>query len=270
MTVTPIVSIVTPVYNGQRYLIETIQSVLNQTYSDWEYLIYDNQSTDDTVAIASRFAAQEPRIRLERTTEFLPVNANHNRAFRAISPRSRYCKFVHADDWLYPECVARMVAVADQNPSVGVVSSYRLEDRNVEHDGLMPHSQTVMCGLDVVRSALRGPPWVTGSPTSLLYRTEQLRSYANLFDETYWHADTECTYRTLMKSDLGFVHQVLTFTRLHPGAFNLVFTSRKYLYLAQWTDFGPLRPARIRKTRVRRQDARMAPGIRVVSHSTDD
>jgi glycosyltransferase involved in cell wall biosynthesis len=221
MTASPVVSVVTPVYNGQQYLEECIQSVLGQTYPDWEYLIFDNMSTDDSAAMAERYASQDPRIRLLRASEFLDIYGNHNRALRAIDPRSRYCKIVHADDWLYPECLERMVAVAEDHPSVGVVSAYRLAGRQVQLDGLLSSSQTVMPGREVVRRAMLSrawSTWVTGSPTALLLRTDLVRSRWEFYDETFWHADSEAAFRALMCTDLGFVHQVLTFTRSHLGA----------------------------------------------------
>ena len=75
----PIVSVLTPVYNGQQYLEECIQSVLRQTYHDWEYIIFDNRSTDDTAAIGERHAAKDARIRVVRATEHLEVLGNQPR-----------------------------------------------------------------------------------------------------------------------------------------------------------------------------------------------
>jgi glycosyltransferase involved in cell wall biosynthesis len=218
MTSGPTVSVLTPVYNGERYLEECIESVLAQTYQDWEYLIVDNHSTDGTTRIAKEYASRDPRIRHVRFEEFVMLSANHNRAFRAMDSRSRYCKVVHADDWLYPECLERMVAVADANPAVGVVSSYRLEDTQVLHGMLFRYDQVTLPGPEVIRKALSGPFWVTGSPSSLLFRTDLIRATEHFFDDTLWSADTDAAYRALLHSDLGFVHQVLTFTRLHPGA----------------------------------------------------
>src|SRR4051794_27053545 len=107
---TPLVSIVTPVYNGEPYLAECIESVLAQTYDNWDYTIVDNASTDATPSIAARYAARDPRIRHLRFDELADVTANHNRAFESISPASEFCKMLQADYWLYPECLSRMVA----------------------------------------------------------------------------------------------------------------------------------------------------------------
>src|ERR1700722_1026926 len=84
----PLVSIVTPMYNNAEYLAECIESVLSQTYQNWDYLIVNNRSTDGSAEIARRYAAQHPRIRVHDNTEFLPVVANHNLAMRQISPAS--------------------------------------------------------------------------------------------------------------------------------------------------------------------------------------
>src|SRR6266511_2705323 len=105
----PLVSVVTPVYNGEKYLIECIESVLAQTYRNWEYIIVNNCSTDRSFDIAQSYAQRDARIRIHNNREFVAVIQNHNIAFRQISPQSRFCKIVHADDWLFPECIRPMV-----------------------------------------------------------------------------------------------------------------------------------------------------------------
>ena len=69
-----LVSIITPACNSGKYLEATIRSVRNQTWENWEMLIVDDASTDDTAAIALRFAAQDPRIRVIRLPSVLPGN----------------------------------------------------------------------------------------------------------------------------------------------------------------------------------------------------
>jgi glycosyltransferase involved in cell wall biosynthesis len=220
----PVVSVVTPVYNGERYLTECIESVLRQTYPHWEYLLFDNVSTDSTPAIVDRHAAADGRIRVTHATEFVDATPNQNRAVRAIDPRSRYLKILHADDWLYPECLERMVGLADSNPTVGLVSSFRLVGDHVEHRSPMPYNQSVMPGRDVVRWELFGPrgAWVTGADTSVMFRAEFARQVHDFYDESDWHNDTDTAYRVLLQSDFGFVHQILTFTRRHSEGINPV------------------------------------------------
>ena len=109
----PTVSVVTPFYNTGTFLAQCIRSVLAQTFQDFEYILVDNQSTDDGGRIAAEFAAQHDQIKLIRTPRFLSQVDNFNFALRQISPESTYCKMVLADDWLYPQCLADMVALAD-------------------------------------------------------------------------------------------------------------------------------------------------------------
>ena len=115
----PLVSIVTPVYNEEEHLAECIESVLAQTYQNWDYTIVDNCSTDRSLEIALWYAAKDSRIRVHANKQFLNMLANHNVAVRQISPVSKYCKVVLADDWIFPECLERMVTVGEAYPSAG-------------------------------------------------------------------------------------------------------------------------------------------------------
>ena len=234
MNSAPVVSVVTPVYNGAEHLAEAVQSVLRQSCPDWEYVIYDNVSTDNTGLIVDRFAAQDSRIRVVHATEFVHATTNHNRAVRAIDPRSRYLKILHSDDWLYPECLERMVAVAESHPSVGVVSSFRLVNDHVEHQSPMPYSESAMPGQEVVHWELFGhkDAWVTGADSSLLYRADFVRQAPNFYDQTVWHCDTDTAYRVLMCSDFGFVHQVMTFTRRQTQGLN-PFSQRVWSFITR-------------------------------------
>jgi len=214
----PLVSVLTPVYNGEKYLVECIESVLGQTFENWEYLIVNNCSTDSTREIAEKYASRDPRIRVHNNEVFVKAIPNHNIAFRLISPDCKYVKVVHADDWLYPECIARMVALAEAHPSVGVVGSYSLEGDHVVWDGL-PYSSAVVSGRDICRWYLRGGPYIFGSPTSVLYRADLVRSRDPFYREQYplW-ADLDACLDLLRESDFGFIHQVLSYTRRHDEA----------------------------------------------------
>ena len=77
---TPRVSIGLPVYNGEKYLEGSIQSILSQTYEDFELIICDNCSTDTTPQICERFAQQDARVRYHRNPENLGANGNFNHA----------------------------------------------------------------------------------------------------------------------------------------------------------------------------------------------
>jgi glycosyltransferase involved in cell wall biosynthesis len=227
----PLVSVVTPVYNGGKYLAECIESVLRQTLTSFEYVISDNRSTDDSLAIARAYAERDPRIRVVAHEEHLAHHlASWNRAMRLIAPEAAYVKVVHADDWLYDECLERMVKLAEENPSVGLVGAYRLDEQRVNLDSLPPW-MSVLDGREVARSHLLGGPLrnLFGSPTSTLIRADLVRKRDRFYFEGNIHADYEACLDLLSESDFGFVHQVLTYTRRHNEAVT-AFTRRVGTY----------------------------------------
>lgn len=213
----PLVSVVTPVHNGAEFIEECITSVINQTYTNWVYTIVDNASTDETPEIASRFAAQDSRIEHRRFDDFVSVTDNHNRAFGLAHPQSEYCKVVQGDDWIYPECIERMVEAGETSETIGVVGSYRLNDRMVDLVGF-PYSKTFVSGREVLRQSLLGGPYVTGAPTALLLRSKFIREREPFYQPGFWHEDTEAAYWLLSRHDFGYVHQVLTYARRQAGA----------------------------------------------------
>lgn len=210
----PLVSVLTPVYNGAPYLADCIESVLAQNYPHWEYVILDNHSRDDSAAIARSYAARDPRIRLHTTPRHLPMLQSWNMAMRQIAPESAYCKVVHADDMLFPGCLEQMVAMAEAHPAVGVVGAYRLYGNMVDLDGI-PYPSPLTPGRTICRQVLLEGIHIFGSPTSTLIRAELVRLRDPFYNEANPHADTEACFDLLRGSDWGFVHQVLTYTRDH-------------------------------------------------------
>jgi glycosyltransferase involved in cell wall biosynthesis len=213
----PLVSMVTPVYNNEEYLAECIESVLAQTYKNWDYTIVNNCSTDKSGEIARRYAAKDPRIKVYDSQQFLRAVPNHNLALRQISARSKYCKIVFADDWIFPRCIEEMVAIAEENPSVGVVGAYGLQEHEIMWSGL-PYPSPVVPGRDICRRMFLEGLYVFGTSNSVLYRSDLVRSRNPFYNEGNFHADREACVVLLKNCDFGFVHQILTFKRLQAGS----------------------------------------------------
>ena len=212
VTSQPLVSIVTPAYNEEEHLAECIESVLAQSHHNWEYTIVNNCSTDNTLEIARRYAAKDTRIRIHNNEHFLQMIPNHNVAVQQISPISRYCKMVFADDRIFPRCLEGMVAVAESHPSIGIVSAFEQCGQQIRMTGL-PEEQELVDGREACRQFLLDKLLLFGSQNSVLYRADLVRSRNPFYVETEMFADFEACFALLRTSDLGFVHEVLTFSR---------------------------------------------------------
>ena len=216
----PLVSVVTPVYNGAKFLRACIESVIAQSYDNWEYVIVNNRSTDDTLAIAREYAQRHPRIRVHDNEAFLPVVDNFNMAMSRVSAQSLYCKPLMADDWLMPECIERMVKAALARPEVGLVCTYASDGSRVlwtgaGFNGAPTGDVSYASGRETCRESLLTGRYVFGTPTSCLIRSDLIRRRVPFYDRENLHADHESCYALLRESDFAFVHQVLAFNRVH-------------------------------------------------------
>ena len=208
-----LISVVTPFRNTAPYLAECIESVLAQTYSRFEYILSDNGSTDGSLEIAETYARRDPRIRLIRQTQFHSQPRHYNLALAEISPASRYCKIVQADDTIFPECLQSMLAVFERSESIGLVSSYYLKGNTVRGSGF-PHRTPVLPGREMARLYLRTGVYVFGSVTTVMYRSSLVRDCQPFYSESLLHEDTEKCMQILEQWDFGFVPQVLSFLRV--------------------------------------------------------
>jgi glycosyltransferase involved in cell wall biosynthesis len=213
----PLVSVVTPVFNGAKYLRACIESVLAQSHDNWDLTIVDNCSTDGSLTIAHEYAEKHSQINVRSNEQFVGAIENHDRAFRAISPEAKYCKLLSADDWMYPECISKQVDLAERHPSVGIVSSYSVNGTGVRW-GNLPLGKEFLAGRDVARLYLLGAIDSFWLPSTVLYRASLVRATDSFFPGSASSADLEACLNCLKQSDFGFVHQILSFERIHDQA----------------------------------------------------
>jgi len=212
----PMVSVVTPVYNMGAFLSECIESVLNQSYRTFEYIIVNNCSTDNTLEVALAYAKRDPRVRVHNNEKFVGVIENHNIAFSLMAPAAQYCKVVSADDCIFAECLERLVECAESNPSAGIIGSYQLNGLDVLWQGF-PYPKAVFSGRELCRKIFLGNDRLFGfgTPTSLLYRADMVRKSKAFYPNGSPHADTSACFQELTRVDYGFVYQVLSYQRVH-------------------------------------------------------
>jgi len=211
------------VYNGEKYIAECIESVLAQTYPHWEYIILDNCSEDRTNEIAKQYAEKDSRIIVYRNSKLVDVITNHNKAYEKMSPGSKYCKLLQADDWMFPNCLEKMTQLAEEHPTIGVIGSYSLAGKHVRNDGL-PYSDTIISGHSIGRETLLDNYYLFWSPSSLMIRSDLIRDRKPFYNPEYLHADVDTLYILLKNCDFGFIHQVLTFIRVHEDSLTSIVT----------------------------------------------
>jgi glycosyltransferase involved in cell wall biosynthesis len=237
------VAVITPVHHGASHLARCVESVLSQTYSHWQYVIV-NEGTAATRAAAEACARRDPRIRLQPAAD-----AGFAAALHSCAADARYCKIVLPDDWLHPQCLERMVDVAEDHPRVALVSAYTLAGDWVVNEGLT-HPSTVVPGREIARQSLLHGLSVFGSPSSVLWRADVIRARDPFYDEQTRHAHMETCFDLLQEWDFGFVHQVLTFTHEDAAALGIRNSIRAVSRVACLHRFGPafLTPAELAAT----------------------
>ncbi len=122
MSAVPRLSVGLPVRNGENYLAESIDSLLGQSYEDFELIISDNASTDDTANICQRYQKQDSRIRYFRQPRNIGIQPNHNFVFR--QSRGELFKWAASDDVYARDLLRRCVDALDEHPDVVLAHSW--------------------------------------------------------------------------------------------------------------------------------------------------
>lgn len=133
----PRVSVITTAHNGARFLAAAVESILTQRFTDFEYLLVDDASTDGSGAIVAHYAAADARI----TPIYKQLSINHSHALNAALPHARgeFVAILDADDLAHPERLAQQVQFLDANPDVGVVGA---QVNQIDDEGRIRHGMT--------------------------------------------------------------------------------------------------------------------------------
>lgn len=118
------ISIIIPTFNRQDFIIETMHSVIDQTYTDWECIIVDDGSTDDTEVLVKKYTAADPRFHFYKRPTTMLKGANSCRNFGFSKSKGEYIKFLDSDDLLTSDCLQKQSDILDVNPDKQVCLSY--------------------------------------------------------------------------------------------------------------------------------------------------
>jgi glycosyltransferase involved in cell wall biosynthesis len=211
-TTNPTVTIGIPVYNGQNYLEQAVDSVLAQSYTDFEVVITDNASTDRTREICENYAQQDSRVRYFRSAENKGATWNFNRAFELS--RGKYFKWLAHDDMVAPDYLAKCVAHLDEDS--GVVVSYS-RVRMIDGAGDLIEDYGISLNLNSPDAKERFREiileWHLCFEIFGLIRSSALRKTPLLGN--YGHADGVLLARLALQGRMFEVPEILFFSRRH-------------------------------------------------------
>ena len=115
MTLDLTVSVVVPAYNSAKTIRRTLESLTTQTFQNWEAIVVDDGSTDESVAIANEVAARDPRISVVREPH---RGASHTRNAGFARARNPWLYFLDSDDWIHPRALERLMGALAANPDL--------------------------------------------------------------------------------------------------------------------------------------------------------
>ena len=139
--VDPLVTIIIPVYNAEKYLEKCLNSVLNQTMSEIEVIVVNDGSKDSSEEMALKYSRIDPRLRVI-TQENSGPSAARNRGLREA--KGEYICFYDADDWVLPEAVAELYSVAERtNADIVISSYYRVVGNFIRHSPFVDKEQVI-------------------------------------------------------------------------------------------------------------------------------
>jgi glycosyltransferase involved in cell wall biosynthesis len=228
----PRVSIGLPVYNGEKYLRSSVESLLAQDYGDFELIISDNASTDATQAICQEFASADPRIRYYRNETNIGASGNYQRVFELS--RAELFKWASHDDVHLPGFLRRCVEVFDQAPSTVVLVAPRTEIIDEDGRSTMQRAETLHTTRSLphqrVADVLRSVAWATAQFG--LFRSEALRK-TRLVDR-FLASDWVLLLELAILGEIWEIPEVLFQRRYHSGVSTIA--NKTHTELAEWFD----------------------------------
>lgn len=208
----PKVSICVPTYNRARWLKSSLDSILSQTYTDFELVVVDNCSEDDTETVVRSLL--DPRVRYVRSPNHLDKIENFNRAIQEA--RCSWIALYHDDDFYHPDILRRSVEILQNNPRVGVVCAAVHSVDPVNPDRILAtHIESwpeVMPGGKI--SKILAVRWdsLIAAPTALVRRSvyENMGGWRSEYGDP---ADRELWLRVFTNWDLGYIREPMASLR---------------------------------------------------------
>jgi glycosyltransferase involved in cell wall biosynthesis len=209
----PLVAVVTPVYNGGRYLEATMRCVQRQTYHRLVHVIVDNCSTDDTPVIIDRFRSQRVGLIVVRNDKLLQLQQNWTKALCTVPVDASYVKILCADDLMRRDCIERFVEVAESDEKIEVVLCDDIFADKV-HRANLPSDQIIFDGNQIAGNMLdQSINWLPYH--HLFVRFQAGPKSAEFFNDAPVHFDLAAVVRSSLRGKLAYIHEPLVYSRWH-------------------------------------------------------
>jgi glycosyltransferase involved in cell wall biosynthesis len=210
----PLVSVLVPTYNYAQFLPEAIDSVLAQDCNDFELLICDDDSTDDSAEVLQTFAARDPRIRVAVQAANIGMVNNWNHCLKLA--RGEYVKFLFGDDKLaHPQALGKLVGLLEANPGATLAAAGRMvmDENSRLIDVWQSFSEGRQPGRETIIRCLIEHANLIGEPSATLFRKKDAergfnRAYRQFVDLDLW-------FYLLEKGDLVYTREPLCAFRQH-------------------------------------------------------
>jgi glycosyltransferase involved in cell wall biosynthesis len=214
MSNTPAISVVLGVYNGQRFIAEAVESILKQTFTDFEFIAVDDGSTDKTVSILQKYASQDPRLKVVQIPHGGIVdaaNAGLNAARAPLIARA------DADDVSMPERFAKQVQYMAEHPEVVCLGSRMWLTE--PYGSIIDQSHHPLTHEEIDAELLRGSGWAMPQPVAML-RRDAVMKLGGYRKEYLWSEDLDLFLRMAEVGRLANLPDLLIKYRSHAGSTN--------------------------------------------------
>ena len=213
----PKVSIAIPLYNCESHIHKTIDSVLAQTFEDFELAVLDDQSSDRSADIVKSFS--DPRIRYELNQTNLGFFGNWNRCLEVMT--GTYCKLLPHDDTLEPTCLEKQTKVLDEHPNVSLVHNARKiidPSGNILTTRRLREKTGIYESSDSLKKIVRSGTNPIGEPASVMFRRETKDKISGFSDTDMYSIDVEYWSRLLAEGKRYYIDEVLSSFRVWPDS----------------------------------------------------
>ena len=207
-----LVSVCIPVYNGEKTIKDTLNSVISQTYKNLEIIVVDNASTDSTVEKIREVS--DDRIKLYQNKENLGMVGNWNKALEYVS--GDYIHFLCADDVMLPTCVEKKIKFAEKHQDLVLITNATAvvdENDNRLLERHLARKDVVYDGKKLAKRAYRTRN-LYGEPSTILFKTSTINDVGTFAENVRYGTDLEMWIRISCEGQVGYLDEVLALYRV--------------------------------------------------------